>query len=145
MALDDGVLLVEVIMRENRTSLFAIAGGLLHIALAGSLLVLPVFAICLPQGQALVCEHQTYLQQGGNLIGLGFLLLMIVAGVIAIFSTRLENPSQVRRLRWLAVAITVGFMVIGAWGIGLFFIPGGILLLLSALLYAPDSFNPRKI
>ncbi len=132
-------------MRENRASLFAIAGGLLHIVLAGSLLFLPVFATCFPQGQEMVCERQTYLQQGGNLIGLGFLLLMIVVGLIAILSTRLENPSQVRRLRWLAVVVTVGFTIIGAWGIGLFFIPGGLLLLLSALLYAPDSFNPREI
>ena len=59
---------------------------------------------------------------------------MIVAGVIAIISTQIKDRVQGHRLRWIAVAATVCFAVIGAWSIGLLFVPGGLLLLLSALL-----------
>lgn len=121
-------------MPYKRTSLFAITGGLLHIALAGGLMFLPVFAICIRQGQEVVCTHQSYIQQGGNVLGLGLLLLMIVAGLIAIISTQIKDHVQARRLRWIVVAATVCFVVIGAWSIGLLFVPGGLLLLLSALL-----------
>ena len=120
-------------MPYKRSSLFAITGGLLHIAFAGGLVFLPVFAICFRQGQEVVCTHQSYIQQGGNVLGLGLLLLMIVAGVIAIISTRSKDRAQARRLRWIAIAATVCFAVIGAWSVGLLFVPGGLLLLLSAL------------
>lgn len=121
-------------MPNKRASLFALTGGLLHIALTGGLMFLQVFAICFWQGQEVVCMHQSYIQQGGNLLGLGLLSLMIVAGVIAIISTQIKDRVQARRLRWIAVAATVCFAVIGAWSIGLLFVPGGLLLLLSALL-----------
>lgn len=121
-------------MPYKRTSLFAITGGLLHIGLAGGLMFLPVFAICFRQGQEVVCTRQSYIEHGGNVLGLGLSLLMIVAGVIAIISTQIKDRVQARRLRWIAVAATICFAVIGAWSIGLLFVPGGILLLLSALL-----------
>lgn len=121
-------------MPNKRASLYAFTGGLLHIALVGSLLFLPVFAICFRRGQEVVCSHHSYIQQGGNVLGLGLLLLMVVAGVIAIISTRIKDRVQARRLRWMAIAATVCFAVIGAWSIGLLFVPGGLLLLLSALL-----------
>jgi hypothetical protein len=121
-------------MPSKRASLFAFTGGLLHIALAGGLMFLPVFAICFRQGQEVICTHQSYVQQGGNVLGLGLLLLMIVDGVIAIISTRIKERAQARLLRWIAVAATVCFAVTGAWSIGLLFVPAGLLLLLSALL-----------
>lgn len=131
-------------MPNNRVSLFALAGGLFHIALSLSLLFLPVFARCLPQGEEMICEWQSYIQRGGNIIGFGFLFLMIAAGVMAIVSTRIENPSQVRRLRWLAVVFTVCFAVIGAWSIGLLFVPGGLLFLLSAILQPSSGLNRQE-
>lgn len=121
-------------MLSKRASLFALTGGLLHIALASILLFLPVFATCFQQGQEVVCSHQSYIQQGGNFLGFGLLLLMIVAGLIAIISIQIKDRVQARRLRWIAVAATLCFAVIGAWSMGLPFIPGGLLLLLSALL-----------
>ncbi len=121
-------------MPNKRASLIALTGGLLHIALAGGLMFLPVFAICFRQGQEVVCTRQSYIQQGGNVLGLGLLLLMIVAGVIAIISTRIKDRIQARCLCWIAVAATICFAVIGAWSIGLLFVPSGLLLLLSVLL-----------
>ncbi len=123
----------ETPMPGNRGNRFAVAGGLMQIVLAGGLLFLPVFSACLPQGQEMVCQRQSYIQQGGNPLGFGFLLLMIVAGVLALVSTRIENVSHARRLRWIAVLLSVSFAIAGAWSIGLIFIPGALLLLLSAL------------
>ncbi len=123
----------ETPMPENRGNRFAVAGGLLQMAMAISVLFLPVFAICLPQGQEIVCQRQSYIQQGGSVLGFAFLLLMIVAGVLALVSTRIENVSHARRLRWIAVLLSVSFVIVGAWSIGLTFVPGALLLLLSAL------------
>ncbi len=121
-------------MPKSRGSLFAVAGGLMQIALAISILFLPVFATCLPQGQDMVCNQQSYIQQGGSPLGYGFLALMIVAGIMALVSTRIDNAAQARRLCWIAVLLTVGMAIVGAWGFGLLFVPGGLLLLLAATL-----------
>ncbi|KXK48132.1 MAG: hypothetical protein UZ13_03914 [Chloroflexi bacterium OLB13] len=59
-------------MPKSRESLFAVAGGLMQIALAISILFLPVFATCLPQGQDMVCNRQSYIQQGGSRWGMSF-------------------------------------------------------------------------
>lgn len=121
-------------MIHSRDSLFAFAGGLFQISLALGLLILPVFSSCMPQGQEMVCERLTYLQQGGNVLGVAFLLMMVAAGILGIASTRTADSTQARRFRWIAVILTASFAVIGAWSFGLFFAPGGILLLLSAVL-----------
>lgn len=77
----------------------------------------------------MVCQRQWYIQQGGSVIGFAFLILMIVAGVLALVSTRIENVSNADRLRWIAVS----FAIVGAWSIGLIFVPGALLLLLFVL------------
>lgn len=118
---------------QNRVNLFAVAGGLTQIALSLSLLFLPVFATCLSRGQEWVCQRQSYLQQGGNALGFAFLVLMIVVGGLALVSTRIENGSQARRLRWIAVLLSVSFAIVGAWSIGLIFVPGALLLMPSTL------------
>jgi len=120
-------------MPNRRASLFAVAGGMIQIVLAAGILFLPVFATCIGQDQTMVCQRQSYIQQGGSLLGYAFLVATIVAGVLALISTRIENGSQARRLRWFAVLLTAGFAVVGAWSIGLIFVPGALLLLLSAL------------
>jgi hypothetical protein len=113
--------------------LVALAAGLVQGFLALCLLFLPIFAMCMGQPDgALSCSRETYIQMGGNLIGSVFLLLMIGVGVGAILSSRLENPSHVCLYRWLAVVISAAFVVVGAWSIGLLFLPGGLLMLLAA-------------
>ncbi len=121
------------IMPGNRANLFAVAGGLMQIALAASLLFLPVLSACLQQSQEMVCQRQSYIQQGGSPLGFAFLLLMIVAGVLALVSTRVENISHARRIRWIAVPLSVSFAIVGAWSIGLIFVPGAVFLLAAAL------------
>ncbi len=120
-------------MPKNRASLFAVAGGLMQIVLAVSLLFLPVFSTCIPQGQEMVCQRQPYIQQGGSVLGFAFLVAMIVAGALALVSTRIENVSQARRLRWIAVLLSASFAVAGAWSIGLIFVLGAVFLLAAAL------------
>lgn len=121
-------------MIHSRDSLFAFAGGVLQLSLGLGLLLLPVFSICMPQGQEMICERLTYLQQGGNALGVAFLLMMAAAGILGIASTRIANSVQVRRFRWGAVILTTSFVAIGAQSLGLIFAPGGIFLLLSALI-----------
>lgn len=120
-------------MIRNRDSVFAIAGGLAQIAVAAVILFLPVLQICLQQGGEMICQGQSYLQQGGNPIGYVFFVLMIVAGVLAVVSTRIEGRAIAQRLRWLAFLLSISFVIVGAWGVGLAFAPGGLLILLSIL------------
>ncbi|MBV6438360.1 MAG: hypothetical protein AELANPGJ_03662 [Anaerolineae bacterium] len=131
-------------MPKSRGSLFAVAGGLMQIALAIGILFLPVFATCLPQGQDMVCNRQSYIQQGGSPVGYVFLALMIVAGIMALVSTRIDNAILARRLRWIAVLFTVGMAIVGAWGFGLLFVPGGVLLLLAAILSRKGTSEQTK-
>ena len=112
--------------------------------LATSILFLPVFATCISRSQEMVCQRQSYIQQGGSVLGFAFLVLMIVAGVLALVSTRIENVSHARRLRWIAVLLSVSFVIVGAWSIGLTFVPGALLLLLSALFSRQSASLPTQ-
>lgn len=136
MALDDGMLLENSqgdAMCKNRPGLFAITGGLLQIVLSLCVLFLPVFATCGPQGEATICERESYIEMGGSTVGYGFLFLMIVVGIMAIVSTRIDNRTQACQLRWLGAFSSVSFVVIGAWSIGFLFLPGALFLLVAAL------------
>ena len=108
-------------------------GGLLQIVLSLCVLFLPVFATCGPQGEATICKRESYIQMGGSTVGYGFLVLMIAVGVMAIISTRIDNATQACRLRWLGVLASASFVIIGAWSIGLLFLPGTLCLLVAAL------------
>jgi hypothetical protein len=147
VALDDGMLLDDLqgdIMRKNRPGLFAMTGGLLQIVLSLCVLFLPVFAICGPQGEATICERESYIQMGGSTLGYGFLVLMIVVGIMAIVSTWINNPTQACQLRWLGALASASFVVIGAWSIGLLFLPGGLFLLIAALACRKHTSNDEK-
>lgn len=112
-------------MPKNLTSMFAITGGLLQSGISLSVLFLPV----IPTSS----ERASYIQMGGNVLGYGFLCLMVAVGIMAFISTRIDNPVQVCRLRWLGVIASATFVVIGAWSIGLLFLPGTLCLLVAAL------------
>lgn len=126
---------------RNRVNLYAIIGGLFQIALSLCVLFLPVFATCGPQGQATICERESYIQMGGSVVGYGFLVLMIAVCVMAIVSTRIGNPVHVCQLRWLGVLASVSFVIIGGWSIGLLFLPSGLFLLLAALACRQSAAN----
>lgn len=118
---------------RNRANLFAVTGGLMQIALSLSILCLPVLAMCMQRGQDMECQRQSYIQQGGSPLGYGFLIALIIVGVLAVHSTRVQNAVLVNRIRGLAALVSMSFVIIGAWSIGMLFAPGGVLLLLSAL------------
>lgn len=119
--------------RERVVSLITLAAGLIQSLLAIGVLFLPIFATCIQQHNTLVCRRESYIQQGGNLVGYGFLFLMLGIGISAIISTKIQKSSQVCIFRWLAVLLTASFVVIGVWSIGLLFVPGGVLMLIAAL------------
>ncbi|MBK8135723.1 MAG: hypothetical protein IPK52_07785 [Chloroflexi bacterium] len=123
----------QTLKPRNRANLFAVAGGLMQIVVAVAILFLPVFATCISRSQEMVCQRQSYIQQGGSVLGFALLVLMIVAGVLALVSTRIESVSQAGRFRWIAVLLSVSFAIVGAWSIGLIFVPGAVFLLAAAL------------
>jgi hypothetical protein len=120
-------------MPRNRPGLFVMTGGLLQIVLSLCVLFLPVFATCGPQSGATTCERKSYIDMGGSAVGHGFLVLMIAVGVMAIVSTRIENPVHVCQLRWLGVIASASFVIIAGWSIGFLFLPGALFLLVAAL------------
>jgi hypothetical protein len=133
-------------MRKNRPGLFAMTGGLLQIGMSLSVLFLPIVGgTCTWQGQVMSCRQESYIEMGGNVLGYGFLFLMIAVGVMAIVSTRIDNPTWSCRFRWLGVLASVSFVVIGAWSIGLLFLPGAVFLLVAALACRQQIQNDRQV
>ena len=116
------------------TSKLAIVGGLIHILMAISLLFLPVLITCRLGDRTEACYSQSYIQQGGNLLGYIFLLLMILAGMAAIYSSTDSNYKRTYIIRWLVVLVSVIVVVIAGFGFGIIFAPGAFLILLAALL-----------
>ena len=127
--------MISVRERRHRiASRLAIIGGLVQALAAISILFLPVLVTCVPQSSDRVCRGESYLQSGGNALGYTFLTLMIVVGVLAVASSRDPNPGRAFVSRWLAVLVSAIVAVIAGWGFGLAFAPGGVLMLLAALL-----------
>jgi len=116
------------------TSKLAILGGLVHISMAMSLLFLPVLITCRFGDRSEGCYSQSYIQQGGNLLGYTFLLLMILAGIVAIYSSSDSNYKRAYISRWLIVLASGIVVVIAGFGFGIIFVPGGLLVLLAILL-----------
>jgi hypothetical protein len=116
------------------TSKLAILGGFVHIAATVSLLFLPVLITCRFGDQSEGCYSQSYIQQGGNFLGYTFLLLMVVAGIAAIYSSFDSNPIRVYIIRWVVVLASTIVFVIAGFGFGIIFAPGGLLVLLAILL-----------
>ncbi len=118
-------------------SRIAILGGLVQIFVSISLLIFPVFVTCQFVGNNKVCQGESYLQQGGNALGYTFLLLMIIAGVVAVASSRDSNPRWSFFSRWLVTLSSVVVVIVAGWGFGIAFLPGTLLLLLSAIFTRP--------
>jgi hypothetical protein len=123
--------------RQRLASHLALMGGWIQMLAAASILFLPVLGDCWTQSGEMICGRRSYLQIGGNTLGYGLLLLMIAAGMIAIGSTRDSNRKRVLLSRWLPALISLIVMVITAWGFGLAFAPGGVLLLAASLWTRP--------
>lgn len=122
--------------RARNASNLAATGGLLQIVVALALGLLPVFKICayfMSYPPILAwCDNETYLGMIGN-VG-GFLLLgsMVLAGITALLSTRLPLSLGVLWIRWAAVLIYIFTSFFADWFFRIVFLPGTLLILLSA-------------
>ncbi len=120
--------------RHKLASQLALVAGLLQALVAFSILFLPVFAVCQPQGNELICHRETYSQQGGNALGYALLTLMIIAGLLAVMSSRDPNPRRAFLIRWLVALSSILVAVLAGWGFGIAFAPGALLMLWVALM-----------
>ena len=113
--------------------------------MATSLLFLPVLITCRLGDQSEGCYSQSYIQQGGNLLGYTFLVLMILAGILAIYSNSDSNYKRAYLSRWLVVFMSAVVFVIAGFGFGIIFAPGGLLVLLSLFLQAITPLQQHKV
>jgi len=120
-----------------------IMGGLVQIFVSISLLFFPVLVACQNIGENRICHGESYIQQGGNALGYTILLLMIVVGTVAIATNRDLNPRRSFFSRWLIALSNLVVVIIAGWGFGIAFLPGTLLLLLSAILTKPWA-NPSS-
>jgi len=126
---------MSVRTRLSRTaSRLAIIGGLVQAIVALSLLFLPVFATCNYVDSELHCRRESYLQLGGNVLGYTFLTLIVIGSTLLVVSSRNLKPMWVFFTRWLVALISAAIVVIAGWSFGIVFLPGGLLVLISALL-----------
>lgn len=126
-------------------SRIVIIGGLVQIFVSGSLLFLPVLITCQIIGGHKRCHGESYIQQGGNILGYTFLLLMIVAGIVAVASSRDLNPRKSFFSRWLIALSNLAIVIIAGWGFGIAFLPGTLILLVSALFTKPWISPSSKV
>jgi hypothetical protein len=115
------------------TSKLILVGGLIHIVMATSLLFLPVLITCRLGDQSEGCYSQSYIQQGGNFLGYTLLVVMILAGIVAIYSNSDSNSTRAYVSRWLVVFVSALVFVIAGSGFGIIFLPGALLILAALL------------
>jgi hypothetical protein len=123
--------------RHQVAPALALIGGLVQAYVALSLLFVPVFATCMQTDTGLHCQRQSYVQLGGNWLGYIFLTLLIVVGAAAVAGNRDSNRQRVFFGRWLLTLISATVVVVAGWGFGITFLPGTLLLLLSAIFTRP--------
>jgi hypothetical protein len=110
--------------QQGRVPLFALA--------AGGMLFLPVFATCYAVD---TCIRESYVQMGGSPLGYGLIIGVVISNLAVIGSVITHNRQLLGRVIWLAVIASFTLVILGAWSIGLAFLPGGVLLLLAGLSY----------
>ena len=120
-----------MLVRRWLASRAAITGGLLHVAIALAILLLPVLEECIGPN----CTRRPYWGMG-NAAGYAFLALMVVLGIIA-FATaraRASERSMARLTLGVVFVTSCGLAYTAGWGFGIAFVPGTVLLLVAALL-----------
>jgi len=128
-------------MRNKMTSvksILALVGGLIHVAAATGILFFPFFVTC--QNQK--CSGESYIQLGGNALGYSFLLLMIVAGIAAIYSSIIPNVRRANIIRIFIILASVIVIFVAGFSFGIAFIPGALLVAL-AILFQPITSNSQ--
>lgn len=118
-------------------TIIALAGGVMQIIVAIAIFFLPIIALCGSDG----CRYTsllTYLRQDmGGPSGLVMvcteLALIALSGTAVIAGSRNQNHRLLRLRCWLGGLIGL-LVVYMSWMFGLYFLPGGLLLLCAALL-----------
>jgi hypothetical protein len=109
-------------------------GGLVLISAALAVLFLPVLGNCSMQaGGELVCGRISYIQLGGNAFGYGILIAMIGVGVLAVGSAQDTNRRRILLVRWGGTFFSFMIAIITGFSFGIVFVPGAVLLLVSAV------------
>ena len=105
-------------------------GALLQMTLAFCIGFLPVFAVCIGDTP---CRHITYAEQGGSVFGYLIFTTMIVLGILVVASLISPTLPYKTRILWIATLASWVVVILSAWGLGITFLPGAILLLFAVL------------
>src|SRR3974377_2268433 len=120
--------------RSRAAARLAISGGLVQIAAALAILFLPVLGNCsMMEGGELTCSRLSYIQMGGNGFGYSILIAMIGVGALAVGSARDTNYKRVLMIRWAGTLFSLVVAIVTGFSIGIAFVPGAALLLVSAV------------
>jgi hypothetical protein len=120
--------------RSRAAARLAIIGGLMQIAAAVAILFLPVLGNCsMQEGGELICSRLSYIQMGGNGFGYRVLFAMIVVGVLAVGSAQDTNLRRILLIRWGGTAFSAIVAFITGFSFGIAFVPGAVLLIMSAV------------
>lgn len=87
----------------------------------------------MPEGGELTCSRLSYIQLGGNGLGYVLLIAMIGVGVLAVGSAQDSNRKRVLIVRWGGTAFSAIVAFITGFSFGIVFVPGAVLLLVSAV------------
>lgn len=121
--------------REQRATRGTLIAGLMQAVCALAILFLPIMpAPCTATGMGeAICPRLPYLQMEGSFVGYGYLLLMIGIGIGAVVLASDRFTEYACVFRWLSVLLSISVVVLGAWSVGFLFLPGGVLMLFTAL------------
>src|SRR5690606_10675859 len=115
----------------KRIRLLSFAGGLMQTLVALSILFLPVFVTCYLNEST--CRYQSYIQLGGNFLGYTLLTLMLLLGLLVIGISFSRNLTLQHLVFWIAAISSFVTVIVGSWSFGFTFLPGGVLLLITAI------------
>ncbi len=85
------------------------------------------------EGGELICARLSYIQLGGNALGYGILIAMIGIGALAVGSAQDTNRKRILLVRWGGTFFSVIVAIITGFSFGIVFVPGAVLLLVSAV------------
>jgi hypothetical protein len=116
--------------------ILALVGALIQIIVAVGIIFLPIIALCGTDGcryTSLLSYARLDMPTAGHLLLLLEIALASVPAITIISSIRQRDIRAVRRRCWLGVLSSL-IVVYASWIFGLYFLPGGLLMLIAALL-----------
>jgi hypothetical protein len=119
---------------ERAAARATLIAGIMQAAFALGVLLLPIMpAPCDVTGTGgTICPRLPYIQMEGSLVGYAYFLLLIGIGIGAVVLATGRFTEYACTFRWVSVLVSISFVILGAWSIGLIFLPGGVLMLFAA-------------